>query len=92
MKTILLKVCSPILNLFEKGDEPYVYKSSHRTILLAVGTLFLLLSTGVVYVGLSGDGYGFLVPATVFGCAAIVSLVVGGLGSDKAVARLWGSK
>jgi len=92
MKNLLKKICSPILNLFESGNEPYSYKTSHRTILLAVGSLFALLAAGVIAVGLRGDGFGFLLPGCVFGGAALVSLVIGGLGSDRAVAKLWGSR
>jgi len=92
MKQILQKIFSPILNLFESGDEPYAYKPSHRTILIAVGSLFTLLAAGVFTVGLRGEGFGFLLPGIVFGGAALVSFVVGGLGSERAVAKLWGSR
>lgn len=91
MKNILAKIFSPILNLFEGGEEAYAYKPSHRTILLVLGSLFLLLALGIVVVGLQIAGFGFLLPALVFGAAALVSLVVGALGSDRAVAKLWGS-
>lgn len=92
MKNLFQTLFSPILNLFESGDEVYAYKPSHRTILLAVGSLFTLLAAGVFVVGLNGEGYGFLLPGFVFGGAALVSLVVGALGSERAVAKLWGSR
>ncbi|MGH1441366.1 MAG: hypothetical protein ACRBBR_14720 [Cellvibrionaceae bacterium] len=92
MKKLLQTLFSPILNLFESGEEPYAYKPSHRTILVAVGSLFTLLTIGVVAVGVNSEGFGFLLPACVFGGAALVSLVVGALGSDRAVAKLWGSR
>ncbi|MFT6389085.1 MAG: hypothetical protein ACJAUP_002471 [Cellvibrionaceae bacterium] len=92
MKNSLQKIFSPVLNLFESGDELYAYKPSHRAILLAVGGLFSLLATGVFAVGLRGEGFGFLIPGLVFGSAALVSLIVGGLGSERAVAKLWGSR
>lgn len=92
MKNLLQTLFSPILNLFESGENPYAYKSSHRTILVAVGSLFALLTIGVVVVGVNSEGFGFVLPACVFGGAALVSLVVGVLGSDRAVAKLWGSR
>jgi hypothetical protein len=35
---------------------------------------------------------GFVLPALVFGTVGVVALVVGGLGNDRAVARIWGNK
>ncbi len=44
MKEFLRKVFSPILDTFESGDDDYAYRPSHRTILIVVGVLFLVLS------------------------------------------------
>lgn len=92
MKKILTKLFYPILSFFESGDGEYAYKKSHRTILFFVGSLFCLLSASVFFVGSLGEGLGFLLPGLVFGLAALITIVVAGLGSDRAVAKIWGSR
>ncbi len=91
MKKILRVLFSPILSWFEKGDEPFKYKSSHRVILITVGYLFSLLSIAVFVIGLKGNGFGFLLPFTIFGGTGFLSLLIGHAGSDRAVAKIWGS-
>ena len=61
MKDALRTLFSPILNYFELDDGDYIYKPSHRKIL-------------IFFIG------GFI-------CA-----IVGILGTDHAVAKIWGSK
>lgn len=85
-------IFSPILGAFEGGEEPFVYKKSHRTILVVLGTLFLLLSLALVGIGIIFSMGGALIPSAVFFAVAVASLVVGTLGSDRAVAKIWGSK
>jgi len=92
VKESLRKVFSPILNPFEAGDDNYVYRPSHRKILIVVGTLFLVLATGAMAATLVAEMYGGLIPAAVFLAVGLVCEVVGLLGSDKAVARMWKSK
>ena len=92
MKMTLQKLFSPILTRLDSGSDPFVYKSSQRTILIAVGCLFSLLTIAVLFVGLRSDTYAFVLPSLVFGGAGFVSLVVGSLGSDRAVATIWGSR
>lgn len=82
---------SPILNIFESGDEPFVYKPSHRTILVVLGCLFSGLATLVV-VFAQGEDPGYLLPVLVFGAVGLVSLLVGLIGNDRAVAKIWGSR
>ncbi len=92
MKAFLRTLCSPILRFFEKGDSPYVYRASQRKILLAVGALFGLLCLVSFYFGRLVEGEGALIPAGVFFIVSLICFVVGGLGTERAVARLWGSK
>jgi hypothetical protein len=92
MKTQLRKLCSPILTMFEKGDEPYVYKPLNRKILLVIGVLFLGLASAVGYLSYDMGEVGFLLPVLVFFAIALVTLVVGLLGSDRAVAKIWGNR
>ncbi|MCK4709761.1 MAG: hypothetical protein KAU21_14165 [Gammaproteobacteria bacterium] len=91
MKNKLRIICSPILNLFESGTEPFVYQPSHRVILIVMGCLFSALAT-MVFLFAQGADPGYLIPVLVFGAVGLVSLVVGGLGKDRAVAKIWGSK
>ena len=92
MNKRLKQIFSPVLSQFETGDGPYNYKPLNRKILLVVGGLFTALSLIVIYVGLSAQGYAFLLPALVFFCMGAVCLIVGALGSDRAVAKIWGNR
>lgn len=91
MKDLLRSLFSPILNLFESGDEPYSYKSSHRKVLIAVGVLASVLTIALFLLAL-GQDIGYFLPVIVFGLVSLTSLVVGFLGTDRAVAKLWGSR
>ena len=82
---------TPVLRPLEAGTEPYVYKPSHRKILLFVSVMFIGTATLVAII-MPGWDSGYLLPIVVFGGAGLIGLVVGGLGEDRAVARIWGSK
>ncbi|MCB1866838.1 MAG: hypothetical protein KDG50_15585 [Chromatiales bacterium] len=92
MKTRLRKVFSPILKLFETGASEYSYKRSHRTILIVVGALFLLLSVASLATAIYAALPGAWLPFTVFFSTGAVCEIVGLLGSDQAVAKIWGNK
>lgn len=92
MKNTFIRLCWPILQLFEKGEEAYIYKPSHRSALIAVGVLFMLLASVSLYFSLQVGGFGGIVPVLVFLVASLTSLIVGVLGSERAVAKIWGSK
>jgi len=83
-------VFSPILNIFESGTEPYHYKASQRKILIFVGILFTGLSALVLWLAL-GEDPGYLIPVFIFGTAGLVSLIVGSVGNERGVAKIWGS-
>ena len=89
MKAHLKRVFSPILNMFETGDGEYKYKDSYRTILIVVGALFLLLSLISLAAGFYTAQLGALLPFMVFFCVGAVCEIVGFLGSDRAVAKIW---
>ena len=80
---------SPILNIFESGTEPFAYKPSHRIILIAMGAIFSGLATLVFFVA-QGEDLGYLLPVLVFGGIGLISLLVGLIGSNRAVAKIWG--
>jgi len=92
MKNSLRKIFRPVLNTLESGDEDYSYKESHRKILLAVGGLFLVLSVVSAAAAISTADKGGLLAFLVFFLVGVLCEVVGLLGTNRAVAKLWGSK
>ena len=92
MKIWLRKLFWFVLRFFESGDEPYEYKPLNRKILIVVGLLFTVLALITVYVSIGKSGYGFLIPVVVFLGVGFVSVIVGLLGSDRAVAKIWGTR
>lgn len=92
MKDQLRKLASPLLNLFERGNQPYHAKPVNRTILIATSLLFLGLSVAIAWVALGQGQRSYFIPALVFGAVAVVGLIVGFLGNDRAVAKIWGNK
>ena len=92
MKVLMRKVFSPILNLFETGVEPANYKPSHRLVLNVVGILFLVLSGSTGYAASLNNDLGFYIPVVIFFGLGFVTLIVGTLGTNSAVAKMWGAK
>lgn len=92
MKSLLRKIFSPILNIFENSEGPYVYKSMSRKILIAMGIMFAGIATLVILYIVKNEAYGYFLPAAVFSTVATVSLVVGFLGNERAIAKIWGNK
>jgi isoprenylcysteine carboxyl methyltransferase (ICMT) family protein YpbQ len=92
MKKSLRKLFLPILNIFESGEEEYIYKKSHRKILLVMGVLFLFLSIVSAIATIVSSQMGGLIPFLVFFAVGAVCEIVGFLGSDRSVAKIWGSK
>lgn len=92
MKQRLRQLFSFILKPLESGKVGPSYKDSHRTVLNVVGVLFLVLATvsigALVYTGKVGA----LIPALVFLGVGGTCLVVGALGSDVAVSKMWGNR
>lgn len=92
MKEKLRKLFFPILSNFEGGEDEYAYKKSHRIILIAVGCLFSVLSISALAAGVAYDQIGAAFPGLIFLAVAVTCLVVGVLGTDRAVAKIWSSK
>jgi type IV secretory pathway TrbF-like protein len=92
MKQRLRQLFAPLLKPLESGKVGPNYKASHRTVLNVVGVLFLVLATvsitALVYTGKVGA----LVPVLVFLGVGGVCVVVGTLGSDVAVSKMWGNR
>lgn len=90
MKDLLRTLFRPILAPFEKEGQ-YVYKKSHRVILVVVSAMFFFLASLSWFLSPAGS-VEYLFPVLIFGGAGFVGLVIGVLGKDVAVARLWGSR
>lgn len=89
MKQLLRTIFRPLLAPLEAGDEPYAYKRSHRIILIIMSGLFAFLASLSFFLAPSID---YLFPVLIFGGAALCGLIVGLVGKDSAVARIWGSR
>lgn len=92
MKEALRKIFWPVLAVFEKGEPAASFRPSYRKILWAVGLLFLVLFSVSLFFALSSTQLGAIVPVLVFGSVSSVSILISSLGSDVAVARIWGLK
>jgi len=93
VKKLLRTVFYPVLMSFEKGDEAFEYKSLNRKILIFMGVLFLGLAAGSYYLtpeGMFKEGY--FIPVLVFGTLGGVAFIVGTLGTDRAVTKIWGMR
>lgn len=91
MKNLLRKLFSPLLAPLERGDAPFAYKPSHRTILLVMSAMFIGLASLVFWLT-PGGNFNYLLPVIVFGGAGVLGIIVGTLGSDRAVAKIWGTR
>lgn len=89
MKELLRSICAPILKIFENGDEQYIYKPMSRVILLVIAILFGFLTAGII---LLMNSLGAIIPLIIFGTVSLVCLIVATLGSDRAVAKIWGNR
>ena len=92
MKNALRQLCSPILDHFEKDNDVYNYKPSHRKILIAVGSLFLFLASISIYFATITHELAALIPILVFFIGGMICMIIGILGTDHAVAKIWGSR
>lgn len=92
MKAALRKLFSPILNYFESGDGDYVYKPSHRKILLFIGGLSFVLSIISLVAALAAAQWAGFLPILIFFIGGFICVIVGLLGNEHAVAKIWGSK
>jgi F0F1-type ATP synthase assembly protein I len=92
MKMTLRRLFALLLNYFEAGEGEFNYRKSHRTALIVAGGLFLILSLVSLLAALATAQVGAFIPLFVFAPACLVCLVVGTLGSERAVATIWGSK
>jgi len=91
VKHLLRKIFSPILKIFESGTDAYAYKPSHRIILIIMGSMFSALAT-LVFLFAQGEDPVYLLPVLIFGSLGATSLLVGFIGTERAVEKIWSSK
>jgi drug/metabolite transporter (DMT)-like permease len=92
MKQLLRSFFSPILNIFEQGEEEYVYKPLNRKILIFMGLIFAGLTVLIITFIPEEVGISAFIPVIVFGLVTLVTLVVGLLGNERAVTKIWGDR
>ena len=92
MKTLIKNIFSPILNIFENNNDEFIYRSLNRKIVLFISSVFFLLAFALPIYMPQLVEMGFWFVMIVFGGLSSVGLIVGLLGSDKAVAKLLGSR
>ena len=93
MKNGLRKLFAPLLNVFEHGEGDYDYKPMSRIILIVIAVLFGGLTVGLIVISQKiALGWGTLIPVSVFSAVSLFCIIIGGLGTDRAVARVWGSR
>ncbi|MBL4609586.1 hypothetical protein [Halopseudomonas sp.] len=91
-KTLARQLFAPLLDKLEGGDQPHRYTPRARLILWVTGLLFLGLSTGLAVFLPEGTDPAALIPIGIFGLVGFFAVVVAWLGSERAVARVWGSR
>lgn len=89
MRSLFRHLFAFVLTPLEAGNQVYAYKRSHRVALLIVGVLFAALASAIVFIA-EDRSPGYLFPALVFGVVGVLALIVGALGNDRAVAKIWG--
>ncbi len=92
MKNTIKSLFSPLLNIFENNNDEFIVRPLNRKIVLFISSVFFLLAFGLpAYMPqLIQMGYWFVM--LIFGALSSVGLIVGLLGSDKAIAKLLGSR
>ena len=91
MKQQFRALFSFILTPLESGTAPYAYKRSHRIALLILSVLFTFLASIVFFIGQDEDPT-YLIPVILFGGVGFLGVTVGLLGTERAVAKIWGTK
>jgi len=92
MKKILRKLFRPILNIFERDSDDLVPPPSARRILYIFSGLFIFLALIFPAILPSVIARGFWFPMLVFLTVGFTGLIVAALGSDGAVAKIWGAR
>ena len=92
MRNLMRRLFAPLLDRLEAGEGEYAYRESHRKILMGIGVLFLAVSAVSVFASVVASQPAGVFPAVVFLVLGLACEAVAFLGSDRAVARLWGGR
>lgn len=92
LKLTARRVAAPLLDPLERSDKPHVNTPHSRLILWVMSLLFLALAAALVLFLPAGTDAAYLIPVSVFALLGLFGSTVAWLGSDKAVARVWGSR
>lgn len=92
MKNQLRRLFAFILNPLERGEQPYKCQPYSRKILLFVSAVFGILAILVLVMRPEDSGWDALLPVVVFGPGSLYGLIVGLLGTDRAIAKIWGNR
>ncbi|GHB71152.1 hypothetical protein GCM10008107_20830 [Psychrosphaera saromensis] len=92
MRSTFRKIFSPILNFFESGEGEFNHEKSHRKITIVVGILFFVLSGVSAMSAITSEQLAGFIPFIVFFLLGFVCEIVGLLGNDRAVSKIWGNK
>ena len=88
VKQSLRTLFLPLLNLFESDKKALPYKKSHRTTLIIVGSLFVLLSLATTVGAYFYGQLSAALPILIFSALGSKCLIVSTLGTDNAVAKI----
>ncbi|MGH1428781.1 MAG: hypothetical protein ACRBEE_12630 [Arenicella sp.] len=93
MKKTLRTLFGFILTPLERGEADFKKNPLGRKVLIIIGLLFSSLG-GAVFTAihlLKLHDLGYLIPGVVFTTVGVLCLIVGCLGNDRAVAKVWGN-
>jgi hypothetical protein len=78
--------------MFEKGEDDFPYKKSDRKVLNVMALLFFVLAGYASVVAVMASSLAGLFPVLAFFLIGLVCGVVGLLGNDRAVSKIWNRK
>ncbi len=92
IKASARQILSPILSPLEDSPKPYAYTRNSRVILWIMSVLFVALAVALAAFLPERTDSSVWIPVAVFGSLGVFGSLVAWLGTDKAVARVWGSR
>lgn len=94
MKNTFRSLFKFLLEPLEKGDEEFNTNPLARKVLIVISSLFLFLgcSVLVIFLKISSSDLAYLIPSVVFITAGLLGLIISILGTDRAIAKIWGNQ